>query len=500
MTLTSPEIHADPRTLVTSLGSGTIDPVAYDTAWALLADLAIGEPERARTRAAWLRRTQHPDGSWGSPAWHAHDRFVNTAMAWLALDYLADPADQPRLAAALTTLREASDNLPRDHYELVLSELLIPRLADWIAQRGGTLPGSAYAYEAERRRKLELLASLPLYSPRNQTTHSLEFLTEPDIARLPAALSANGSLGNSPAATAWLLTQLPDLPAPRRYLEGVTGPAGACTTLAPWENFEHQYVLYLLSLAGLSPRAIGGGPILDRLAAAWTSTGLSLDRNFVAPDGDDTALAIYLLTLDGRQPDITPLVNFHRGAFFTTYPEERNPSLLVNFHALEALTVAGRDATDPLVASTIVTMLGSQREDGWWLDKWHISPLFIGSQAAAALIPFARSVPGVGPALTRLADAVLAHQTDAGFRTVPVLTREETASGVLTLALLQRAGLGDYRGPLEHGVAALGHLPADRVPLWVAKPLFYPPHIVDATALAASLLARQVLEGNDPVP
>ena len=63
--------------LLNALGEGRIDSVAYDTAW--IARLNERFPGQGFGQALdWLRKNQHPDGSWGGTFLHYHDRIICT--------------------------------------------------------------------------------------------------------------------------------------------------------------------------------------------------------------------------------------------------------------------------------------------------------------------------------------------------------------------------------------------------------------------------------------
>src|SRR5438093_4799611 len=69
--------------LLSRLGEGHVDGVAYDTAWA--ARLAPLYPGYGFEEALeWLREHQAEDGTWGAPVIHYHDRFISTLAAIIA--------------------------------------------------------------------------------------------------------------------------------------------------------------------------------------------------------------------------------------------------------------------------------------------------------------------------------------------------------------------------------------------------------------------------------
>src|SRR5262245_8544998 len=182
-------------------------PSPYDIAW--LARLQ--PPKQAEAlwpdSIDWLLANQHADGSWGGRIIYYHDRIICTLAAAIAL------CKNGRSQLAAEALKRAEHYLwhhlhllPRDPFELVGFELIFPTLLAAAQSAGVDVPFHTCGYGAIQTAKLRLIPPEMLYSPRISTVHSLEFLGHSaDLDQLQQALASNGSLGNSPAATAYYL-------------------------------------------------------------------------------------------------------------------------------------------------------------------------------------------------------------------------------------------------------------------------------------------------------
>src|SRR5262249_30342850 len=175
------------------------------------------------------------------------------------------------------------------------------------------------------------------YSPEVSLSMSVEFMgPTANVDALRRAQSTNGSLGNSPAATAFLLTLTHD-EAALSYLEGVQRETGVGVPFAyPIEIYEPLWVLDHLRRGGVPIHQIVPRTFWPWLAAQLGPSGVSFSQSFAAPDLDDTAVAIVLLTQAGYPVDAQALVRFQQGGCYMNYAFERNPSTSANIHALEA--------------------------------------------------------------------------------------------------------------------------------------------------------------------
>src|SRR5262245_49787760 len=116
--------------LARSLGTGRVDPVAYDTAFVARVP-ALDAPGRPAFPEAldWLRAHQNPDGTWGpGEPLHAHSITLETLAAGLALRQWGHPEDERRFQRAMEALPKLAARLDEEPYESVGFELLLPAL------------------------------------------------------------------------------------------------------------------------------------------------------------------------------------------------------------------------------------------------------------------------------------------------------------------------------------------------------------------------------------
>ncbi|HEX8967693.1 MAG TPA: hypothetical protein VF937_07435, partial [Chloroflexota bacterium] len=392
--------------LVPPSGRPGIAGVAYDTAW--LAGLPDGQDRRTSrfpTTLRWLAEHQLPDGSWGSPVRYEHDRIVCTLAALAPLAEFGRRAEDRRaVEAGCRYLWQHGHLLGREPVELVGFELLLPALVERARASGVPVPPHLDIYAAQRARKLDLIPAHALYSPRATVVHSLEFLGDRvDPARLAAAQGANGAIGNSPAATAFFLTHTrQDDVRASGYLRACLGHAGGASApvLHPCETFELLWAAYHLFLGGApSYRLLRSGE-RRRLKAALAGGGVSLSPSFPIPDADDTAVALVLLHALGERVDPRVLKAFEADHSFVSFPYERHASVGVNAHVLHALArVPGYPDTDVAI-ERILSYLADEHTGAFWLDKWHVSPLYATAHVLAALQDLGQRLGN------RLADAV----------------------------------------------------------------------------------------------
>src|ERR687885_17289 len=177
-----------------------IPGTAYDTAW-LASVAARDDPRRPLFPAAlqWLVEHQRPDGSWGGAIRYEHDRVLCTLAALAPLASFGRRAeDHDSVAAGTRYLWQHGHLLASEPAELVGFELLLPALVERARQAGVAVPPHMDVYALQRARKLDLIPSSALYSPRATVVHSLEFLGgQADPVRLKGAQGDNGAIGNS---------------------------------------------------------------------------------------------------------------------------------------------------------------------------------------------------------------------------------------------------------------------------------------------------------------
>jgi hypothetical protein len=476
-----------------------ITGVAYDTAW--LAGLPHETDRRSSrfpTTLRWLADNQLSDGSWGSSVRYEHDRILCTLASLAPLAEFGRRAEDRRAVEAGTRyLWQHGHLLGHEPVELVGFELLLPALVQRARAAGVAVPPHLDIYASERARKLELIPTAELYSPRASVVHSLEFLgDQADLPRLRAARGDNGAIGNSPAATAFYLGHADsDDGRAVSYLEACLDHSGGATApvLHPCETFELLWAAYHLFLGGAPSQRLLRPVERRNLLADLGLAGVSLSPTFPIPDADDTAVALLLLHDLGEQVDPRVLQSFEAGdGSFVSFPYERHSSVGVNAHVLHALLrVPGYPDADNAI-DRILNYLTDQHNGMYWIDKWHISPLYATAHVLYALKDLAPEQFGRMAHLVERSRYWLTQSQNAdgswGFYGQP--TAEETAYGLL--ALLAN---GELDAPdRARGQSAATFLQiamrdgTPNPPLWIDKCLYIPPMVVNA-AIEAALTA-----------
>jgi halimadienyl-diphosphate synthase len=487
-------------------GSG-IDGTAYDTAWlAALGDPADRRAARFPVALQWLIEHQHADGSWGGAVRYEHDRVLSTLAALTALSARGRRArDRAGIEAGTRYLWRHGHLLRSEPVELVGFELLLPSLVQRAQAAGVAVPPHLDVYREQRAEKLRLIPPELLYSPRTTAVHSLEFLgAEVDAGRLAAAQGANGSIGNSPAATAFFLGHHDEAFGPRNgpaaaaYLEECLRHTGGATApvLHPCETFELLWAAYHLYLGGVPAAELLTPERRRLLRQALAGGGVSLSpTTFPIPDADDTAVALLLLHDLGEPVDPSALRSFALpGGHFASFPHERHPSIGVNLHVLHALLrVPGYPEQETVVGRLVDYALEQQVAGLYWIDKWHISPYYATAHALGVFAELGPSLASrVAPSAGRALEWVRHTQRgDGSWGFYDQATLEETAYCLLALAT-QPGELSP--ADRQRCLAGLRYLdrsaPADRTalpPLWVDKCLYVPPLVVQAAVEAAVL-------------
>src|SRR3972149_6276291 len=122
----------DAQHLLNELDRPAMSTTAYDTAWVARVPALNDSCERDFPEALeWLRRHQHPDGSWGSRQKYYHDRVICTLNALIALaEYGHEPADRLMIQRGESYLHGNVPHLSSEPHETVGFELIVPTLTE----------------------------------------------------------------------------------------------------------------------------------------------------------------------------------------------------------------------------------------------------------------------------------------------------------------------------------------------------------------------------------
>ncbi len=479
-------------------GSSLLGPAAYDTAWVGRVSAAHDPQRSAFPRALhWLTLNQAPDGGWGEGG--VAERMVATLAACIALTEKGNRlSDQEQVARGVRFIWQS---LPAMHYLTVFPvgfELLLSSLVSEGQGLGLALPAWLHSRFADlRQQKLGLLRSAgPVFLRATSAIYSVEFLGTA-LPGIPEELvSANGSVGGSPAATSSVLRSITDPAVQARMLAYLTttaqgdGPATGWSSLTNYDIFEIAWVLYNLQICGGFHDAMFAPMIqahLDTIQAAWGSHGVSIATTFPIPDMDDSAIAYAVLRAAGRHVAPDAFESYWKGQHFVTFEVERDPSTSTNIHALEALKLVDR----PDRVAQVLHFLSQARHDWpFWTDKWHVSPYYPTAHAILVLTTLA-------PTLIEPALQWLYHTQHAdGSWGVGVGTQEETAYAVQAVIWYAQhiAWSPQARQSAAAGAAYLrrSYQPfhTSGPALWVGKNCYYPATVVRSAVLSALILAE----------
>jgi halimadienyl-diphosphate synthase len=470
----------------------------YDTAW--LARLNEFDSELGNRALNWICENQLADGSWGvaAPNYY-HDRVVCTLAAMIVImrrgRRLADRLQVEKGLAALEQITSgATQGLAADPNGATVGfEMIAPTLVreaeqlGIIKQQGDRILGRL---SRMRDAKLSKLAGLkinrfitPAFSAEMTGTDNLQLL---DVEQLQ---EKNGSVGNSPAATAhFALNVRRGDEAALNYLRGITR-AGGAPFAAPFDIFERAWVLWNLALTGTQDEALLAlaAPHLDYIHRDWhPGRGVSFSDSYTPEDGDDTSMAYEVLAHFGRSVDLDTVLSYEEERCFRTYPLEVNASVSVNVHVLGALKKAGLGKIHPAVQKVIHYLRQMRQQGKYWLDKWHTSPFYSTSHAVIAACGLDDEM------CAQAVEWMLSRQQADGAWGLTQATAEETAYCIQALKVWQRHGGKLPPGRVEQAAFWLErNAEPPYAPLWIGKVLYCPEYVVRSTVLSALIMAKQ---------
>lgn len=485
--------------LLNAMGPGRMGTTAYDTAW--VSRLFEIDADMANHALKWVNEHQLSDGSWGAefPVYY-HDRIVSTLAAMIVLSRRGRRAfDRVQVDKGLQALEQLTSNathhLSTDINGATIGfELIAPTLVaeaeklGIIRQQGDRILGKISKL---RKIKLEKLSGYKIsrylstaLSAEMAGTDSLDLLDPWNLQE------SNGSVGNSPAATAHFVlnVHLGDENA-LAYLRSVLVDGGA-PFVAPFEVFERLWILWNLNIANLLTETNSSlsKPHLDYLAKHWKpSKGIGFSAAYSTEDGDDTGLAYDLLTGFGYNLDMEAVLTFEEKDHFRCFQLEANPSLDSNIHILGALRRAGCDAAHPLVHKAIGFIRQHQTPKGFWFDKWNVSPYYTTSHAVIFCQGFDDEM------CKKAVDWIVSTQrSNGGWGYYGVATAEETAYCLQALGIWRRRTGRVPSIRVEHGRRWLiQNSEPPYPPLWIGKSLYCPELLVQSVVLSALALSQE---------
>lgn len=299
----------------------------------------------------------------------------------------------------------------------------------------------------------------------------------------------NGSVGNSPAATAYFALDVdPGNEAALSYLHRIINDNGGAPFVAPFEIFERIWVLWNIMLTGKLDDCTLAliKPHLDYIENHWhKKQGIGYSESYTPTDGDDTAVGYELLSYFGRKIDVEAIHNYEEDNHFRCFQLEVNPSTDVNIHMLGAFRAAGYEKNHPSVRKAINFIRKTRIDRKYWLDKWNASPYY--TTAHAIILGRGYDDELCKQSVEWMLDT---QKSDGSWGFHGFSTAEETSYCIQALSLWSQYGGNLPKGRIEQAAFWLKNNSKPPYPsLWIGKSLYCPELLVKASIESALSLA-----------
>lgn len=487
---------------ILKMSPGQVQSVAYDTAWAVL--LTEHAPDLAYPALQWICSHQLPDGSWGAPfPAYYHDRLISTLITMIVLARCGRRGtDRLQVDAGMRALENlisgATTGLYLDANGATAGfEMIMPFLLNEGELLGLVTPQSKeYLLGQIASARNEKMAALGgrLIDRRLTLAFSAELAGWEeweawlDVRNL---CEEDGSVAHSPSATAYFAWAVK--PGDKRalaYLRETVLPDGGFPIARPFEIYETAWVLWNLALLPGVSDLSDYQRHLQVLRQAWRpGQGVGFTKTHTIPDGDDTAIVAALLAYQGER-DSRVFQQYAGKNHFRCFPLEINASISTNVHFLGALRASGYPLEDSYVQRALTFLQSNQQSEGYWTDKWHVSPYYTTAHAILACAGYAE-------VLVRKSVAwILGSQQEEGwwgFFGKP--TAEETAYCLQALSIWRQFHKEDVPARvLRRGAEWLrAHAEPPYPPLWIAKSLYVSYWVARAEIASALALVEAAL-------
>lgn len=489
--------------IIRQMGAGRMNNTAYDTSW--IARLKDIDEKMSLDALQWICENQQPDGSWGAPrVMYYHDRVISTLAAMLALTRRGRRAtDAWQIEKGLVALEKITASATRGlaadpNGATVGFELIVPTLIHEaeelgiIKRQGDRILGRM---KALRERKLEKLAGLKI-SRHHTPAFSIEMVgsDRQELLDLENLQEANGSVANSPSATAFFASQVRtgDERAMKYLHWALDGRGGGAPFATPFNIFERAWILWNLALV---PSLVNDpqiraecAPHITFLQDSWRpGQGVGFANVYTPCDGDDTSVLAEALARVGAFMDVETILSYEDKEYFRCYPLEANPSIGANVHILGALGQYGFETDHPSVRKIVQFLYNSRHKDGYLVDKWHISPYYITSHTVIAAMKYDKRL------CQDAIDWMLRTQNRNGsWGSFGFSTAEETAYCIQSLILWKRFGGKVPEQQINLATDWLEkHANGPHPPLWISKALYCPELVVQSCIAATLVLAKE---------
>jgi halimadienyl-diphosphate synthase len=498
-------IEEEVQRLLKEVGPGNMSSTAYDTAW--VARMVEIEPELSNEALQWICENQLDNGSWGArDISYYHDRVISTLAAMISLTYRGRRAqDKIQIERGLKALEQitsgATQGLASDPNGATVGfEMIVPSLVaeaenlGIIKQQGDRILGRM---KYLRGKKMQKLAGMKI-NRHNTPAFSAEMAGADgqNILDVENLQESNGSVANSPSATAYFTNKI--IIGEERALnylkETITNRHGGAPFASPFNIFERAWVLWNISITPLlmndSKIRQAMLPHIQFLQQAWKpNSGVGFSNEYTPCDGDDTSVTYDVLARFDQAPELQTLLNYEDEKFFRCYHLEVNPSIGANIHMLGALQRAGLENKHSAIIKILDFLTKTCQPEGYWTDKWHISPYYTTSHAIIVCKDLDQSL------CQNAIEWILNTQNSNGsWGSFGKSTAEETAYSLQALNIWKQHGNNIPQQVIHSAVQWLKHQGnLSHPPLWISKALYCPYLVVESTILSALALCEESL-------
>jgi halimadienyl-diphosphate synthase len=476
------EIKTETVALFQDLKDGWMPGIAYDTAW------MASHSKMFPKSLDWILNNQKDDGSWGCEVEYYHDRLMSTLAAVIALSrsHKADKVRKP-VEKGVNFLWKGLDEIKREKYDTIGFELLLPAFMEEAEKLHLNVPTLKEAYfEKIKEAKLNVILKELVYSGKTTLSFSAEFLgPNIDITKISTLQNPNGSVGNSPSATAYLLHHVLERKA-LAYLDKVyaLNRDGSIMAVYPFEIFEKSWVIYHFITLDLPIEDHCIKHVVD-LKRVWTKVGTGISKSSPLPDSDDTAIVFKVLSHFGENLSPKVFEEYEGEENFICFKYERDPSVSTNIHILDAIKAHiethGKNNSHERWIEKILAFLKSKRINGqYWIDKWHVSPYYATCHAVVGLCHLDYSMA------EKSIEWILNTQNPNGSWGYYQETLEETAYALWALLYWHENVEKLDESVFLRGIRYLtkNYASAKHPELWIAKGLYCPLNVVKSAVLS----------------
>ncbi len=476
--------HGGSNRFVRRPGEGRTSGTAYDTAWtARIMDETCNPvfPECLK----WVLVHQKSDGSWGSDTLNYHDRIISTLSAVMALREIDGEKYEKYIHRGEEFIWENLENLKKDSHRLIGSELLLHSLMQQAESMELNVPHQRKVYQKEYAMKLGKIDESLWYSPLTTLSFSLEFLgDEVDIHRLPHVQLPNGSVANSPATTAFFLKHKKDARA-LAYLREILelSKDGSVMALYPIDIFEYGWIMYNLILAHLYFERYH--EVSDFLLSNLKNSSVGCSTDSPLTDADDTAVVCKVLEDMNYSIDYQIFDEYYTGEYYQTFNFELDPSVSTNIHMLDLVRSCPEFPDRDEIIEHLLKFLKKNIFNGFWRDKWHISPYYPTSHAIFALCDIDLSLS------EKAVSWIQKSQNQNGMWGENDGTLEETSYAIQALMYYNQHESIDLEGVSKALLTIDSAVPTNVLDdLWIGKVLYCPTNVVLSSLMSASFMYK----------